>query len=589
MKKIYNLFVKSFALIGFTFSLTNASAQYCTAGPSSTGDSNVESVTLIGNSSTISYTGCPGFLGLEDLTATHSTDLERGNPYSADIIYGTCGGNYTGYGKVWIDFNQDGDFDDAGEEIGSTAVSSAAIPLSSSYSFTVPLTATIGQTRMRVIQQESGSVGATLPCVTFTWGSAVDFTINIIDCSAGPSYSTISPMSCGYYTAPSGAVFHDAGTYSDTIVNHLGCDSVITINLSTTNTFSTINPVVCGTYVTPSGNNSYGVSGVYSDTIPNAAGCDSVITINLTNNNSVNVFSTSACNVYTSPSGIQHTQSGTFNDTITNAVGCDSIMTITLTMFYNNSVTIFVSSCGGSYTSNAGNVYTATGVYIENFTSVNGCDSILYVDLMVAESVNQSIVVEACDEWTAPDGTLFTANGTHIESFTNVTGCDSVNTYLVSINTVNETVTLVSALTIEANETGASYQWIDCNNGNAAISGETGQTFVASVNGDYACEVTKDNCTKVSKCVRIGSLGVENESTPFSIYPNPSIGVFNIELNEVTENTVLNVTNAAGQVVFTRNINESKTTISLENVKAGIYFIQIKNDNGTTVKSLVIQ
>ena len=580
---------KSFTLIGFTLSLTNASAQYCSAGPSSTADSNIESLTLVGNSSTLSYTGCPGVTNLQNLTASHSTDLERGNTYSVDVIFGTCGGNYTGYGKVWLDFNGDGDFDDAGEELGATAVPNTSIPLSTTYTFTVPVTATIGQTRMRAMQRESGSAATTTPCATFIWGSATDFSINIIDCSAGPSYSTISATSCGYYTAPSGAVFHDAGTYSDTIVNYLGCDSVITINLSTGNTYTTINPVVCGTYTTPSGNNSYGQSGVYQDTIPNVAGCDSVITINLTNNNSVNAFATSACNVYTSPSGIIHTQSGTFNDTIVNSVGCDSIMTISLTMYFNNSVTIFVTTCGGSYTSNAGNTYTQSGLFTEMFSSVNGCDSILYIDLQIAEGNNQNIPVAACDEWTAPDGTVLTANGTHVESFTGYTGCDSVITYQVTINTVNTGVTMVDQLTISANETGASYQWIDCNNGNAPIAGETNQTYAATVNGDYACEVTKNSCTKTTQCVRIGSLGFENATTLFNIYPNPSNGLFNIELNEVVENTVVKISNVAGQVIYTGSINQTKNTISLSDVEAGIYYIQIANKNGSTIKSLVIE
>jgi len=583
--------VKSFALFGFMFGLNTAIAQYCGGGPSSTIDSNVESITLIGNSSTLSYTGCPGVTGVENLTASHSTDLERGNSYTLEITYGTCGNNYTGYGKVWIDFNQDGDFDDAGEELGGTAVPNTSIPLSTTYTFTVPMTAAIGQTRMRAIQREGGTATSTTACNTFSWGSAADFGINIIDCSAGPTYGTLSASSCGYYTAPSGAVFHDAGTYTDTIVNHLGCDSVITITLSTTNTFSTINPVVCGTYTTPSGNNSYGTSGTYYDTIPNAAGCDSVITINLTNNNSVNSFSTSACNVYTAPSGIQYTQSGIYNDTITNVVGCDSIITIDLTMYYNNSVTLFVSTCGGSYTSNAGNTYTNTGVYTEMFSSVNGCDSILYIDLIVGESANQTINVSSCDEWTAPDGTVFTTSSTHVENFTAASGCDSIVTYNVSIQNINTSVTQVDALTISSNESGAgvTYQWVDCNNGNAPIAGEIGQTFVATVNGDYACELTLNNCTKYSTCVRIGSLNLDNESSLFNIYPNPSIGIFNIELQEVLENTFVNITNTAGQNVYSSKIVNNKHVVSLENIESGIYYIQITNSNGSIVKSLVIE
>ena len=47
-------------------------------------------------------------------------------------------------------------------------------------------------------------------------------------------------------------------------------------------TSATIAPVACGSYTVPSGNASYSVSGTYSDTLTNAAGCDSILTIDLT-------------------------------------------------------------------------------------------------------------------------------------------------------------------------------------------------------------------------------------------------------------------------------------------------------------------
>ena len=57
------------------------------------------------------------------------------------------------------------------------------------------------------------------------------------------SYATISPVVCneGYYTSPSGIyTWYTNGTYHDTIPNHAGCDSIITINL----TFTSIDPSV---------------------------------------------------------------------------------------------------------------------------------------------------------------------------------------------------------------------------------------------------------------------------------------------------------------------------------------------------------
>ena len=38
--------------------------------------------------------------------------------YALDVTMGTCGGSYAGALSAWIDFNGDGDFDDAGEQLG---------------------------------------------------------------------------------------------------------------------------------------------------------------------------------------------------------------------------------------------------------------------------------------------------------------------------------------------------------------------------------------------------------------------------------------------------------------------------------------
>ena len=157
-------------------------AQYCTqVGPSATIDSNVESVDITGESSSISYTGCPGVIGLQDLTSQIGY-LNAGGNYQLDVQFGTCGGNYAGAGQVWIDFDQSGNFD-ASESVGTW---SGTPPVSLSiFNFSVPAGAQNGLTRMRVMQREQGTLPLD-PCGTYTWGSVTDFGVyvqNGIDCS----------------------------------------------------------------------------------------------------------------------------------------------------------------------------------------------------------------------------------------------------------------------------------------------------------------------------------------------------------------------------------------------------------------------
>lgn len=175
-------------LLLFTLTILSFSvySQYCTtSGPTATADSNVKKVRIIGVGDSINYNyTCPGIIGLLNLTS-YSTTLNAGSNYNLQVQYGTCGGNYFGYGQVWIDFDHSESFDHW-ESVGTwNGTPPVAI---TNYSFSIPVNAQNGPTRMRIIQREGANQTFPLdPCASFTWGSTMDFTINIqngIDCSA---------------------------------------------------------------------------------------------------------------------------------------------------------------------------------------------------------------------------------------------------------------------------------------------------------------------------------------------------------------------------------------------------------------------
>lgn len=157
--------------------------------------------------------------------------------------------------------------------------------------------------------------------------------------SSGSFFTTTA---CDGYTSPSGDyVWTTTGIHRDTIPNHAGCDSIMVFNLtikhSSTFYFET---TVCDSYTSPSGDYTWTTSGLYHDTIPNHVGCDSIILIDLTilPISEVALF-VEACKFYISPSGQVWNSGGTYTDTLTNMVGCDSVITINLTI-YNVDVTV---------------------------------------------------------------------------------------------------------------------------------------------------------------------------------------------------------------------------------------------------------
>ena len=150
---------------------------YCAAGPTSSFDSEITGVVLTGDNYSISQTNAAcGTTGVQDFTSTDSADISVGTSYALDVTMGTCGGSYAGVISAWIDFNLDGDFDDSGEQLG---VFSGTPTVTQQWTFTVPATAVLGQTVLRVMQEEGGSTAGISPCNTFDWGAVEDYRITI--------------------------------------------------------------------------------------------------------------------------------------------------------------------------------------------------------------------------------------------------------------------------------------------------------------------------------------------------------------------------------------------------------------------------
>ena len=109
-----------------------------------------------------------------------STTLAKGTAYSATITPGVIGqANPGAYPNdeiaIWIDYNNDMDFNDVGEQVGYVLVGAG---WSNVFNFTVPMSATTGALNMRVRISFSPD-GAINPCAVSTYGETEDYTVNI--------------------------------------------------------------------------------------------------------------------------------------------------------------------------------------------------------------------------------------------------------------------------------------------------------------------------------------------------------------------------------------------------------------------------
>ena len=159
---------------------------------------------------------------------------------------------------------------------------------------------------------------------------------------------------------------------------------------------------------------------------------------------------------------------------------------------------------------------------------------------------------------------------------------------IVSAPVIDVTTT---GLTITANNTTAtSYQWIDCGNSNAVITGETNMAYTATSNGDYAVVVTEGGCSDTSVCTTISTVSIDENvwnDAAISIYPNPNNGAFYLSTTEV--NITISVYSIEGKSILNNlKITEQNQLVSLGDIESGVYFVKVSNDfNQKTIRLVV--
>lgn len=210
-----------------------------------------------------------------------------------------------------------------------------------------------------------------------------------------------------------------------------------------------------------------------------------------------------------------------------------------------------------------------------------GTDSTIVIPVVINSLQTSSTITEtACDSYTAPDGQIYTTSGIKTAIIPNAVGCDSTITINLTINTVDVSVSQ-NGIILTANATADSYQWLDCNNGNSIISGETSQSFTATQNGSYAVKVTQNDCTDTSACYAVTTVGIlENTfSNDIIVYPNPTDGIVKIDLGETLTEFMVSIMDVNGKLVRQSIYKNTKMFELNLNVQSGIYMLTINWEN----------
>ncbi len=418
-----------------------------------------------------------------------------------------------------------------------------------------------------------------------------DTTLNIAVCES-------------YYWDIPNQTYYSSQTIIDTIPNHVGCDSIITLNLTIYPIYNDTTDVTqCGSYHWNQTGLDYQLSGYYSDSLQSVFGCDSVITLNLTILNTSNTISETSCDSYLWPiNGQTYTVSGQYIDTILNAVGCDSIITLDLTiipslpLILENTFSMpsDANTCVGEVAidlsgnadfelniDNGSQVITSSGYSLVT----NLCAGVhdLHVTDHCGDTLSTQIVI--------PVDSNYVFNNPFIDSLAidslgvTATNCDiyynSIDTaYIDSIWANGNTVNVIWNI-VDPNGSNFDTTTYVLNNGSGVYWLQLSVFCPNKSIGEYFTVTQAIYFNNGS----VSTVGLSDyKQTLFEVYPNPTNNQVHISFSG--SDAELTVYDLQGKIVLKDRI-QNQGTVSLENFERGVYLFDFRNSQGQSVQRVV--
>ncbi|EDM45423.1 Regulatory P domain of the subtilisin-like proprotein convertases and other protease [unidentified eubacterium SCB49] len=505
---------------------------YCASASSNTNDEYISRVQLntIDNASGAQF--------YSDFTGI-STDLASGDSYTVTVTPTWTGTVYSEGYAVWIDYNNDGDFTDSGELVWSKAASTNT---PNSGTFTVPVGASSGQTRMRVSMKYNGIPTS---CESFTYGEVEDYTVNI-------SAQTADTQ------APSNPTNLTASNITDTSVTLNWNASSDNVGVTEYDVYqnNTMLGTVTGTTANVTGLTSattYSYNVTAKDAAGNVSGYSNTETIT-TSGGAVSYCSSTSTNT---------------NDEYISRVQLNTINNSSGAQFYSDFTAISTSLAkGSSNTITVTPTWTGT-VYSEGYA--------VWIDYNQDGDFADSgeLVWSKAASTNTPNSGTFTVPSNATDGATRMrvsmkyngipTSCESftygeVEDYTVVVSSANAD----QCAGVAAYNSSTSYSIGDRVTYNNSLYERTASGWTNL----GACGTQNSNSTQ--------SEGQSNDGPPFgvdfSVYPNPVADQLNVTLVGIT-GTSYEVFSVSGQLVLKGAFTE---TINVNSLASGLYMLQIK-------------
>ena len=257
-------------------------------------------------------------------------------------------------------------------------------------------------------------------------------------------------------------------------------------------------------------------------------------------------------------------------------------------------VPVAIDNCAGVITGTTTDplTYHIPGNYTINWIFSDGYGNRSFATQNLSVTPKDELVDTqiSCNAFTWINSVTYTqSNNTATFETFDAAGCTILNRLDLMLIKPDLTVDLVGN-TLRANQDGATYQWIDCDNGMLPIEGATGQSFTPTVNeGNYAVEISFLDCVQISSCTQVSIIQTPSD-TSVDFYPNPTSGRVNLVLGDELTNVVLRILDFQGRVIQSIKVpdGDQKPSIDIQGVN-GAYIIEVISDQKTESFSILKQ
>ena len=415
--------------------------------------------------------------------------------------------------------------------------------------------------------------------------SIVSLALNVVK----PKLTTLADTICFGTTYTFGSKeLNRTGLYIDTLVSQVtGCDSIVTLLLTVKDVIRTEQYVnICYGDTYTFGTQTISVTGKYEEVFQTASGCDSLVTLHATMlpeyRQEINAVIKKG-EEYNANGFKGLTRTGEYTLDLKSVDGCDSVIVLNLTVLESSYNEIAVNICYGDSYQLGSQTITTTGQYTETFKTAEGADSVVVVNATVLPDYRQTIEATICagEVYNENGFTNLGATGVYTQELKSVDGCDS--TLTLNLTVLSGDTTRVE-FTIKTTDLPYDYQGLLYYD-KSTLAGTYIDTLV----------VETENCEEVIIHTLIVELvdAIDNVHTfDLVMVPNPVAVNGTLYINaefsaEERDGMKVEVFNAIGQCVYVDTPSIYPIEISgLQ--ERGMYIVRIVTGNGKSYTGKLI-